>query len=108
MARRRSRTISPFSELAVAEWIENRVNEGTLDGLGTAMQEDSANARLAAHFGRCLANHALEKETDADEARRATGEADFQTRRALSLAPENDEVKKLRAEVVRLLNLSPQ
>ena len=27
----RSRTISPFSELTVPEWIENRIKEGTLD-----------------------------------------------------------------------------
>jgi hypothetical protein len=34
-----------------------------------------------------------------------TAEADFQTRRALKLASDNDEVKKLRAEVVKLLYL---
>jgi len=33
---------------------------------------------------------------DPDEARRARGEADFLTGRALKLAPDNDEVKKLR------------
>jgi len=33
------------------------------------------------------------------------GEADFQTRRAVKLASDNDEVKKLRAEVVQLLKL---
>jgi hypothetical protein len=38
-------------------------------------------------------------------ARRAQGEADFQTRRAVELDPDNDEVKKLRAEVVKLLQL---
>jgi hypothetical protein len=31
--------------------------------------------------------------------------ANFQTRRALKLAPDNDEVKKLRTEVVQLLKL---
>jgi hypothetical protein len=40
-----------------------------------------------------------------DEARRARGEADFLTSRALKLAPDNDEVKKLRDEVVKLLEL---
>ena len=40
-----------------------------------------------------------------DEAGRARGEADFLTSRALRLAPDNDEVKKLRDEVVKLLEL---
>jgi hypothetical protein len=59
--------------------------------------------RLAAHFGRALADYALEMGTDPDESRRARAEADFQTRRALQLAPENVEVKMIRDEVVRML-----
>ena len=70
------------------------------------MQVDPANARLTAHFGRRLADHALEKGTDPDAARRARAEADFQTRRAMKLAPDDGEVKKLRAEVVKLLHLN--
>jgi hypothetical protein len=54
---------------------------------------------------KALAEHGLDKETGPDEARRDKGEADFQTRRALKLAPNNDEVKNLRGEVVRLLGL---
>jgi hypothetical protein len=104
----RSRTISPFSELTVAEWIENRITKGTLDDLRAAIDVDPANPRLAGNFGRRLADYAVEKETDPDEARRDRGEADFQTRRALKLAPDNDEVKKLRAEVVKLLQLSSE
>jgi WD40 repeat protein len=101
----RSRTLSPFSELTVVEWVENRIVEPTLDGLRAAMHVDQANARLAAHFGQRLADHAREKGTNLAEARRDRVEADFQTRRALKLAPDNDEVKKLRAEVVKLLQL---
>jgi hypothetical protein len=103
----KSRTISPFSALTVAEWIENRITKGTLDGLRAAIDLDPANPRLTAHFGRRLADYAVEKGTDPDEARRDRGEADFQTRRALKLAPDNDEVKRLRAEAVKLLQLSP-
>ena len=58
---------------------------------------------MAAYFGRALAAFALEKGIDPDEARRARAEADFQMRRALKLANQNDEVNKLRAEVARLL-----
>ena len=101
----RRRTISPFSKLTVPEWIENRIKEGTYEGLRTAIQMDPANPRLGAHFGRALADHALANGTDPDEPRRARAEADYQTRRAVKLAPDNDDVKKLRAEVVKLLNL---
>jgi hypothetical protein len=105
ISERKSRTISPFSKLTVAEWIENRITDGTLDGLRAALQLDLDNALLSAHFGRRLADQALENGTNPDDARRTRGEADFQTRRALKLAPDNDEVKKLRAEVVKLLQL---
>ena len=37
------------------------------------------------------------------EARRARGEADFQTRRAVNLDRDNHEVKKLRVEVAELI-----
>jgi hypothetical protein len=48
---------------------------------------------------------ALKQGSDPDEARRDRGEPDFLTSRALKLAPDNDEVKKLREEVVKLLGL---
>jgi WD domain, G-beta repeat len=93
VSERRSRTISPFSELTVPEWIENRIKEGTLDDLRAAILVDPANARLVAHFGMALANLAVAEKTDADDARRARAEADYQTRRAVELASGNDEVK---------------
>jgi dipeptidyl aminopeptidase/acylaminoacyl peptidase len=103
---RRGRTISPLSQETVSEWLENRIKEGTVEGLRAAMQVDPANARLTAHLGRHLADQALKQGSDPDEARRARGEADFLTSRALKLAPDNDEVKKLRAEVVQVLKLN--
>jgi hypothetical protein len=69
---------------------------------------DPANARLNAHFGLALANLAVAKTTDPDDARRARAEADYLTRRAVKLASDNDEVKKLRTKVVTRLNLSSQ
>ena len=100
---RRSRTISPLSRVTVSEWLEIRIKEGTVEGLRAAMQLDPANGRVTAHLGRRLADHALKQGSDPDEARRAKGEADFLTRRAQKLAPESDEVKSLRDEVVKLL-----
>ena len=102
---RKSRTISPFSQVTVSEWLENRIKEGTIEGLRAAMQVDPANARVTAHLGRRLADLGLKQDADPDEARRARGEADFLTSRALKLAPDNHEVKKLRDDVVNLLKL---
>jgi hypothetical protein len=102
---KRSRTISPFSQETISEWLENRIKDGTVEGLRAALQVDPANARVTVHLGRRLADQALKQGGDADEARRARGEADFLTSRALKLAPGNDEVKKLRDEVVKLLEL---
>jgi hypothetical protein len=105
VADRRSRTISPFSQVTVSEWLESWFKEGTVEGLRAAIQLDPANARVTAHLGRRLADWALKRGSDPDEARRARGEADFLTRRAQKLAPDSDEVKKLRDEVVKLLEL---
>jgi len=104
----RKRSLSPFSIRTVSPWVEERINEGTLDGLRAATLVDPANMRLAAHFGRRLADYALEKGADPARARRDRAEADFQTRRALKLAPDNDEVKTLRVEVVTMLRLISQ
>ncbi len=70
--------------------------------------------RLIAHFGLALANLAVAEETEQQRGfpgppevpRRARAEADYETRRALKLAPDNDDVKKLRAEVVKLLQIN--
>ena len=65
-----------------------------------------ANARAAAKFGWCCARDSrIEKEIGPDFARRVRAEADFQTRRACKLAPDDDQVKKLRARVGALLQL---
>jgi hypothetical protein len=87
--------------------VKNRIKEGTLDDLRAAMFVDPANARLVAHFDKALAKYAVaEGTTDPADARRARAEADYLTRRAVELDPDNDEVKKLRAEVVKLLQIN--
>ena len=70
------------------------------------MLVDPVNARLVAHFGMALANLAVAETADPNDARRARAEADYQTDRAVKLASDNDEVKKLRAEVVKLLKIN--
>ena len=66
------------------------------------MLVDPVNARLVAHFGMAFANLAVAEKNPGD-ARRARAEADYQTDRAVKLALDNDEVKKLRTDVVKLL-----
>ena len=105
VADRRSRTISPFSQITVPEWLENRIKEGTVEGLRAAMQVDPANARITAHLGRRLADQALKQLRAPDETRRDRREADFLTSRALKLAPDSEEVKKLRDAVIKVLEL---
>jgi hypothetical protein len=79
----------------VSEWLENSINEGTLEGLRATIQVDPANARVTAYLGRRLADQALEQGSNPEEARRARGEADFLTSRAVKLAPDSDEVVKV-------------
>jgi hypothetical protein len=43
------------------------------------MRVGPANARVTAHFGRGLADQALEQGSDPDDARSARGETDFLT-----------------------------
>ncbi len=105
VADRRTRTISPFSKLTVPEWIENRIKEGEVEGLRSAVFVQPDNPRLLAHLGKTLVAKAKAAGVEPDEARRARGEADFLTSRALKLAPDNGEIKKLRDEVVKLLGL---
>ena len=83
----RLRSLSPFSKRTVADWVEDRIKEGSPNGLRAAILVYPTNAQLAAHFGRALAAFALdlEKGIDPAEARRARAEADFQMRRALKL-----------------------
>jgi WD40 repeat protein len=102
---RRSRTISPFLQATVSEWLESRIKEGRVQELRVAIQLDPANARVTAYLGRRLADRALEQWGDRDEARRARAEANFLTTYALKLAPNSVEVKNLREEVVKLLKL---
>ena len=97
---RGTRTISPFSKLTVPEWIENRIRDGDLEGLRSALFVQPNNPRLLAHLGKALAAKAIAANVDPDEARRARGEAVFLTRRALELSPKNEEIRKLRAAVV--------
>ena len=64
-AYRKKCSVSSLFELSVVEWMENRITEGAFDGLRAAIQVDPANARLTAHFGKALADYALETGSEA-------------------------------------------
>ena len=51
--------------------------------------------------GISRAFHTLAEGTDPAESGRARAEADYQTRRALKLDPDNDEIRKLRDQVIK-------
>src|SRR5439155_9181554 len=55
---RRSRTISPFSQVPVSEWLENRIKEGTVEGLRAATQVDPANVRVTAYLDASVSSPA--------------------------------------------------
>ena len=61
---RRSRTISPFLQVTVSDWLENRMKEGTVEGLRAALQVDPTNALVTAHLGRRLADDAVKQGSD--------------------------------------------
>lgn len=65
---RRSRTISPLSQETVSEWLENRIKDGTVEGLRNALQVDPANARVTAHLRWRIADQALEQGVDREGA----------------------------------------
>lgn len=104
---RQSRTISSFSNLSLAGWIENRMKESPMDDLREAMQVALGNPHLTARLGGCLADLAIDPKTDPDEARLAKGDGDFLTRHALKLDPSNAEIQKFSGEVEKLLSLAP-
>ena len=76
---------------------------GTVEGLRAALQVDPANARVTAHLGRSLADYLSNKAVIPTKPDAFEAEADFLTRRGQTLAPDSEEVEKLRDEVVKLL-----
>jgi hypothetical protein len=88
-----TRTISPFSDTTVREYVRRRIEEDTFASLQEAVRLSPTNG-LA--FAR-LAFRVLEQ--DDKENPRRVGEADFYSRYAVRLAPNDQEVLKIRAEI---------
>jgi WD40 repeat protein len=100
-ADRSTRTISPLSRISVPEYVQRRIGEETLESLREAVSLSPANG-LA--FAR-LARQVLTQNEQANPCR--TGEADFFSRRAAELSPNDPEVQHVRAEILRQVNNIP-
>jgi dipeptidyl aminopeptidase/acylaminoacyl peptidase len=98
-----TRTISPFSDLTVQEYVQHRIAEGTLTDLREAVKLAPTNGLALARLARAvLAQEAAENP-------RQIGEAEWYSARALVLAPGNPETWSIHAEVLqRTAKLSGQ
>jgi WD40 repeat protein len=90
----RTRTISPLSDETILEYVRRRVEENTPDSLREAVELDPNNALALARLGSKLVQN--------ENARQEAWEiyANLYTLRAVQLAPQDIEVKKLRREVL--------
>ena len=77
----------------MTEYLQRRIKEDTLTSLLEAVRLAPTNALASAHLARRLVNQ------DAKDNPRRVGEADFFSRRAVELAPDDLEVLRIRAEV---------
>jgi eukaryotic-like serine/threonine-protein kinase len=97
LADRATRTISPFSSLTVPQYVERRIQDGTLESLQEAVQLSPTNGLALAALARCT----LAQQTMKTAQRLA--EAEFFCRLAVRSAPEAKEVLRAKAEVATAL-----
>jgi WD40 repeat protein/serine/threonine protein kinase/class 3 adenylate cyclase len=93
------RAISPFSPITVREWLDRRRQEDTVESLHQVLLYEPNNGVVAAH----LAFRLTEVKDEQDKQRRE--EAVFFANHALSLSPDDPEVRRLCGEVTRVLGL---
>ncbi len=89
-----TRPISPFSKLAVPEYIRHCIDRNTRSSFISALRLAPTNGLLLAHFARCILN---QNPTDDPQ---FEGDADAYSRRALELAPSEPVAWLVRAEVL--------
>jgi WD40 repeat protein len=96
-ADRATRTISPASSITMPEYVQRQIQENTLESLREAV-------RLSPNNGLALARLAAQvlAQSEKDNPRQVR-EADFFSRRATELSPNDPEVRRVRSEI--LLNI---
>jgi len=97
-AERASRTISPYSATTFAEYVRGCIDENTLASLQEAVRLSPTNALATARLAKLVLAQ------DAKENPRQVGEADFYSRRAVELAPNEAEVLRIRSEVAERIS----
>jgi len=88
---RATRTISPFSTIAVQEYVRQRIEGDTSESLSEAVRLSPTNGLI---FAR-LARRVLEQQENPCR----VGEADFLSRRAVALSPQDLDVRRIRGEI---------
>ena len=88
-----ARSISPWSDMPTADYVQRRVDEGTLNSLREAIRIDPTNGLAVARLAERIFRQ------DARENSRKAGEADFLSRRALQFSPNDPEVRRIRSEI---------
>jgi len=89
-----ARTISPFSELTVPGYVQQRIKEGTLAGLQEAVKLTPTNGLALARLARAVLAQAPRENP------RQIGEAEWYGARALQFAPDEAEAGWARAETL--------
>jgi hypothetical protein len=102
LADRNTRAISPSSLTSVPDYVQRRIQENTLESLREAVRLSPTNG-LA--FAR-LAKQILAQNERANPHR--VGEADFFSRHAVKLGPQDAEVAKIRAEIEEQIKRQPK
>jgi len=97
-----TRTISPFSDITVPEYVQHRIEENTLPSLREAVALSPTNTQALATLAR------LTLAEDPEENPRGAWEADFYSRRAVEVAPESAGAWQVRADVLRKARKLPQ
>ena len=95
LAEPRARTISPYSQVKVADYVERRVKGNTIEKLEEALAASPAEPRARALLGVKLLTDPLDPH--------ALARADGETLSATKLAPENAAVWQARAKVLTTL-----
>ena len=102
-ANRDLRAISPSSAVTIAEYVQHEIEENTLKSLREAMRLAPANPNVLARLAKQIMREPSPQTSDYLE------EADFLSKRAVALAPNDREVLHIRDEIIAsLLDLPPR
>jgi len=92
-----TRTVSPSSELMVPEYVQRRIEENTLESLQEAIRLSATNSLAFARLALQLIGTSRTARPNGSE------DAEWFSRYATNLAPQNPEVARSRATVVEAL-----